>query len=553
MPKKILIFFFFSVLINMYNSQINDSNEELNKLRSLSPSPSLNISEKDASQLRFHYKLSQTVYSDIPSQHLYFTTLYITENKRKQRYLIDTTSDIMSSTCNPEPGLNPQKTNYIFYSNKTLPQLKCDSKVCNLLPANICHSDKKSEKEKDENLCSYDSINDNNNSSNGIKGYYVQDIAYLEEDVDLLTPLQRKKYHSYAIPIGCTTEETGKYKDLMIDGILGVNRSPKSFIGLLYKLKIIKKDLFSLCFAPRGGFMSLGEIDHRHHLERDINYVPLVDSDNLYQIKVNSISVGNDTNNIETNTIAQINTGSNTTYFPEQIYEKLIKKFDEYCSSKENCGKFENNNEFGICASFTERESLFNAIYRNWPEITIHLENNYTYTWKPFNYYVYHHINEPRLACLSFGKHNSQEIILGTYFFHGYDIIFDRGEKQLGFVKADCSRGNHLWRRSNFNRFYDRNNIEERETVRKYYGFRYNRSEDAIDFIRGTNNELNFGRKFKFVNYILLSGSIIILVIVAISVISLLIRNKKAGLRYYEPDVVIDQESDSNRRDDNYD
>ena len=110
-----------------------------------------------------------------------------------------------------------------------------------------------------------------------------------------------------------------------------------------------------------------------------------------------------------------------------------------------------------------------------------------------------------------------------------------------------------MWRRSNFNRFYDRNNIEERETVRKYYGFRYNRSEDAIDFIRGTNNELNFGRKFKFVNYILLSGSIIILVIVAISVISLLIRNKKAGLRYYEPDVVIDQESDSNRRDDNYD
>ena len=551
MPKEILIFFFFSLLPNIYISQIIDPNKDLNKLRSLSPSPSLNLSEKDTAQLRFRYKLSQTVYSDITSHQLYFTTLYITENKRKQRYLIDTTSDIMSSTCSPEPGLNPAKTNYIFSENKTLAKLKCDSKICNLLPANKCYSDKKNKEEKEENLCSYDSINTNNNSTEGIKGYYVQDIAYLEEEVDLLTPLQRKKYHSYAIPIGCSTEESGKYKDIMIDGILGVNKSPKSFIGLLYKLKIIKKDLFSLCFAPRGGFMSLGGIDYRHHLSRDINYIPLVDSDNLYQIKVNSISVGNGTNKIETNIIAQINTGSNTTYFPEQIYEKVMQQFNEYCSSKEGCGKLENNNEFGVCASFTERESLFNAIYRNWPEITIYLEKNNNYTWKPFNYYAYHHKDEPRLACLNFAKHNSQEIILGTNFFHGYDIIFDRGENQLGFVRADCTRGKYLWRRNSFNRFYDRNNVEERESLRNFYGFRYNRTEDAIDFIRGANNELNFSGKFKFVNYILLSGSIIILIIVAISVISLLIRNKKAGLRYYEPDVVIDQEID--RRDDNYD
>ena len=119
---------------------------------------------------------------------------------------------------------------------------------------------------------------------------------------------------------------------------------------------------------------------------------------------------------------------------------------------------------------------------------------------------------------MKFAKHHRQEIILGSDFFLGYDITFDRVEKQLGFVKADRSSGNHLERRSNLNRFFDRNNIEERDGIRKFYGFGYNRTEDAINFIKGNNNELNFGSKFKFVNYILLSGSIIILVIAIISV-----------------------------------
>lgn len=45
--------------------------------------------------------------------------------------------------------------------------------------------------------------------------------------------------------------------------------------------------------------------------------------------------------------------------------------------------------------------------------------------------------------------------------------------------------------------------------------------------------------------------SIIILLIVAVSVISLLIRNKKTGLKYEEPDVVIDQETE-NKGDEDY-
>ena len=53
---------------------------------------------------------------------------------------------------------------------KSIPKLKCDSKVCDILPANVCH-DKNNKDEKAKKLCSYDS---SNNSTEGVKGYYVK-------------------------------------------------------------------------------------------------------------------------------------------------------------------------------------------------------------------------------------------------------------------------------------------------------------------------------------------------------------------------------------------
>ena len=553
MPKQFQFFFFLSLLINLYISQIYDLDDEMAKLRSLENNPLYNISSKDAEALKFHFQLSQTVYSDPLSKH-YFTTIYIGENRIKQTYLIDTASDIMSSKCSSQSGLDNQKQNYIFSqnntsTNKTFTQIKCDSEICKMLPSEKCSDD------KNKNFCTFDS---SENKTNGIKGYYVKDIAYLEENHLNFSPFARKKYHSFAIPIGCSTEEYGKYKDILVDGVdgvLGINNSPNSFIGLLYKLKIIKYDMFSLCFGPREGYMSLGEFEIRSHLEREISFVPLINSNTLYQIKVNCLSVGNDTNDININSIATLDTGYTTTYLPEQIYDQFINQFEAYCAKKEGCGKFNNDQNLGYCASFPDRETLYNALYKNWPDIQLHLDNNKTYIWNPSRYFVYHHQNDSRLACLGFAKHNSPNIILGTNFFHGYDIIFDRKGKKLGFVRAECSRRNPFMKRSNFNGFNRFSNGDEDETTtKKKYPFFYNRTEYGIDFIRGPNRELNFSSNFKFINFILLLGSIIILIIVAISVISLLICNKKVGLRYETPDVVIDQDTEPNKNydDDNY-
>ena len=538
MSKNCFIFIFIFLII--VNFTYSSKNKKL-LLRTLNPNPLLNETTKDSSDLKFHFKLKQTLYANSLINNNYYTIIYLGENKTKHIYLLDTTSEIMTSQCKP---------------NSTV--LKCDSKICDMLPSTTC-------KEKDnKNICSFSTKPVN--KTDGLSGYYIQDIAYLEEYSHIFNPLQKIKYRSFAVPIACTTEKFGKYNNnnFKYDGILGINNSPNSFIGLLYQLKIINHNIFSICFGHRGGYMSLGEIDSMYHINRDIrgiNYVPLLDNnDNLYKIKIKDISLVNST--INYNGEAVIDTTNTLTYFPEKIYNEIMTKFNAYCEQN-NCGKFETIPNKGYCSSYEDRETLFNTLSKIWPEITFIFDsdkksnnnNNNTNSkliWKSISYYVFYALEEPKKACLGFTSHKLNHIILGTKFFHGYDVIFNREEKKLGYIKADCSMGNMLWRRGIYNnKFYNGNDIENRDKngiIRKFM-LRYNNTEDAIDFIRGRNSELNFSSDFKFVNFILLLISIIIVVVVAIMVISFLICNKKAGLRYEVPDVAIEPEPE--KMDDN--
>ena len=535
-----LYLFYFIINIILAQKEIEDKIQELN-LRSLKPIEILNSTNKYATSLKLHSKILQTVYSESYSKNYYYTTLYVGENRTKQTYIIDTGSSIMSSVCSPCKDCGKHKTNYYGFSKKKDKPLKCDNKVCKMLPATNC----KYKKDKDENkkLCSFDV---EQNEGEGIKGFYLNNIVYFEVDKNYSHLFHRQMYRSYALPVGCTTEEYGKYKELNVDGIMGVNYNDKSFISLLYKLKIINRDIFSLCFGLRGGYMSLGEIDTTFHKLKTINYVPLISSNVNYLIKVKSILIGNNKEAIKSKNDAIIDTGNTISYFPSTLYKSLIKDFNSFCNAhKGKCGEFKTEPEYGYCASFKDRESLFDAIYFHWPNITLELDKDKQYIWKPINYYYYYLKKNERKACLGFNIHKSQNIILGTNFIHGHDIIFDRAKQKLGFVPADCSRGNILWKRNSFfskfnlARFVDDPKMIDKEIHKNEnegkFGLGDNNNNEMLEFIQGHNTELDFGGDFRFINFIILLTSVIIVVLVIIVVISALLCNKRGYLRYDEP------------------
>jgi len=281
MSKIIFISF---LIINTCLSQIREEISE-KQLRSLKPKKAEAVPKVEDKNPEF--KLFQTLYSDSFSNNYYYATLYIGPKKIKQTYIIDTGTATMSSPCAPCDECGKHKINYYEeLEKKANKPLKCSSKICKMVPASECDVKEKSKAKK---TCSFYNQKPN---GDGLRGYYLSNIVYFEEAQNVTTSDQ-KIYRSYALPLGCTVGEYGKYKEIKSDGVMGLNNEETSFISLLYNLKIINKNIFSLCLGLEGGYMSLGEVDTTYHSSKKIDYIPLLNSSELYLINLNGIILGN--------------------------------------------------------------------------------------------------------------------------------------------------------------------------------------------------------------------------------------------------------------------
>ena len=528
--SKFRLFFLIFIINVCFSQKINSEN----KLRSLKPKPPKK--EETIQQT----KLLQTLYSDSYSNNYYYTTLYVGDKQIKQTYIIDTGIATMSSPCAPCEYCGKQKTNYYDLSNKKESnQLKCSSKVCKLVPATACMV---KEKNIDKKSCSFFSQKPN---GDGLRGYYLSNIVYFEENKNLNLTNTKKVYTSYALPLGCTLGEYGQYKDMTVDGVMGLNNDRGSFSSVLYNLKIINSNIFSLCFGLEGGYMSLGEIDTTYHASKKIDYIPLLNSTN-YLININGIQIGKN-KRTSINVIGNIDTSCPFTYLPKSIYRTVVREFDQYCIDKKGnnrCGKFVVEEKIGYCASFEDRETLFKTVSEYWPVITIELGKNIEYTWQPINYYYYYIRKNKRKACLGFLSYHSDKILLGSNFMHGYDMIFDREKQLLGFVQADCSRRNLIYntmkgvikppipstKTKEVTPALDKE-IHKKEKEEKF-DLGDNDNKEGVEFIKGGNKELERMKDFQLINYIILLISILVVVIVLLVVIIVLICKRKEFANY---------------------
>ena len=192
-------------------------------------------------------------------------------------------------------------------------------------------------------------------------------------------------------------------------------------------------------------------------------------------------------------------------------------------------------------------------MYSNWPNITLHLDD-FDYVWSPIHYYYYSYNNVEHKACLGFAGHKSQKIILGTNFFHGHDIIFDRTNKRLGIVPADCSRGFMLYHRGNENKSieftHDPSLVDLEFHKDNVFKLGDNTNKDVVDFVEGHNTELDLNEEFKAVNFFIFLTSMIIVGIIVVVILFILFWNKKGNLKY-EPKEEIEYKVEQQNEDGN--
>ena len=429
-------------------------------------------------KINLRHKILQTLYSDSPSNNYYFTTLYLGKNLTKQTYLIDTDIETISSPCKKCTFCSKNKTNY-YYIKGEKKKIKFGSGICDILPS---LQSSKFLNQKYIKPCSFLSTKIN---GDGIRGYFMKEEVYLESNKIPINPNINKIYKSYSIPIGCSRAEFGNYKNILTDGIMGLNYNNKSFVNILYNLNIIKKNIFSICLGHMGGYLSLGRITNKYHISNKVKFIKLLKSDNSYKFQVNSFKVGN-IRKKRIKSIAIIDSTTPITYFPNNIFKKFLYDFEDYCidSKKIKCTSFLYNRDYGYCTYFKNKKEM-NKHIKLWPYIIFTFDKA-KFFWYPKNYF--YRASDTK-ACLGINNHTFNHITFGSNFMRNYDFIFDNKNKRIAFIKADCSE--IIKNKNNINFFKIENeskNEEKNETIIKN---KFTIIKDGIKFIRGRNDELN--------------------------------------------------------------
>ena len=407
----------------------------------------------------------------------YFTYLYLGESKQRQSYIIDTGSSITTSPCKPYcKNCGKHENNYYEINENQI--LNCDSSECANL-RNNCVKDK----------CSF-SISYSEGSS--LKGIYSNQIVRLKNNDD------DSDDEVGVVPIGCTMSETNLFVTQLADGIMGLSNEESNFINLLYKYNIIKNNIFSLCLSQNGGYFSISKIYSNFHLNSEINFIRLQNNHFFYislkKIKINSIE-----KNIPNSISGFIDSGSTISYFPKNYSDFIIEQIKNSCE-KNKCGQYKFFNDIGHCFIFENKKNL-EITLKIWPNISFYLENNFVYVWTPFQYFFDYSYDNKIIGCIGYNSVNENRFTFGSTWMHGHDIIFDRSENKIGFVEADCDRGE----KENFFNDDDKNlnnNLNNENNL--------NNNENNL------NNENENIVKIKYFHYVYLSVIFVLIVIIFI-------------------------------------
>ena len=342
----------------------------------------------------------------------YYVTLYFGEEKVPQTFTLDTTSSLISSPCNLCKSCGFHANEYYNITNQENQVLSCNDLNCGKLSGNC-----------EEEKCSYQY---NYYEDAYIKGVFVNNEIRFKNDSS----------ESYKMTIGCTLNETNYIIAQESDGIMGLNNDDNSFINRLYKNKIISNNLFSLCLTHENtGYFSLGEIYDKYHLSSKIYYIPFtIDrEEKYYKIGIKSFEIGE--KNFDFNGEAIIDSTATLTLFPKNLYESIVNEIINKCTDS-LCGKLVKNKNFGLCAVYKNETLMINSV-KNWFDILINFKK-LKFIWKAENYWVDISTESNYRACFGFESTDEDIITLGTTFFHGIDVIFDRDNNKIGFVESDC-------------------------------------------------------------------------------------------------------------------
>jgi hypothetical protein len=269
-----------------------------------------------------------------------------------------------------------------------------------------------------------------------ISGFWFTDFVELGESSQRNPPVRAE--------LGCHSKENKLFYSQRANGIMGLapsqftaNRRPTVLQDLFRDKAHVDTRVFAICLATWGGQLTIGGFNASYHVTPGGDGVTWIDMrvSQYYFIFPEGISVGGEAGarqNLvavgkEAFGVTIVDSGTTYTYFPEEVYKKLIDHLDRYCERHGGCGARRIDSEcFRLGPGvgpvlFPPLRFLFGGVEISW-EADGYLQQR----------------GEPGMWCQAFKPHALFQTVLGISWIIHNDIIFDIARSQLGVAKAHC-------------------------------------------------------------------------------------------------------------------
>ncbi|KAK4440665.1 Aspartic proteinase-like protein 2 [Sesamum alatum] len=356
----------------------------------------------------------------------YFTRIKLGTPPKQYYVLIDTGSHVLWVSCKnckgcpTYSGLQIELQLFDPSNSSTASVVSCSDRPCAL-------GSRSSDAACADSRCGYKF---RYADGSGTSGYYVSDSVYLD------TILGNPSTSNASAPIifGCSTSHSGDLirTDNAVDGILGLGRTGISLISQL-SARGITRSAFAHCLRGEnggGGVLVLGQTEVPNMV-----YTPLVPSQSLYHVNLQSIAVDGQNLNIDPSVFATSNergtildSGTTLAFLAEEAFDPFVKTITQAAVSKSAHALFSRGSH---CYQTNSSETF--------PLVHLNFAGGVSMTLKPQDYLLQQRaFDGSTLWCIGF-QNNGKMTILGDLVLKDRMVVYDLEGQRIGWADYNCS------------------------------------------------------------------------------------------------------------------
>ncbi|KAG9398246.1 hypothetical protein AC1031_014843 [Aphanomyces cochlioides] len=257
------------------------------------------------------------------------------------------------------------------------------------------------------------------------KAMMVEDDVWLGD-----AELDRNESHplSTRYKFGCQVVETGLFTTQVADGIMGISNRARNIVKKLFQEDKIDSNVFSLCFTPKGGSMSVGTPLTSRHKE-DLTYAKVsFDKTGWYAVEMREIRIGGVPIEIESTQILNggrkviVDSGTTASYLPDVFADEFNNAF-KLAVGKKYMTSGAGYTEAQV-ANLPTIEFVMTGV--DGKDVVLTIPPEQYLKKKEDRYFSTIHLEEAAGG------------IIGADLMMHHDFVFDADRFRVGFAKADC-------------------------------------------------------------------------------------------------------------------